>query len=531
VLYGPTEHPGQPARESDSVRLAELIGALSLATDLGMGQPMEYAMRSCVLAVRLGQAAQLDETCLSQVFYVALLRFVGCMADAPLAAETFGDEKATRAWLAAVDWGRPSSMLLALLRHQGAGLAPARRASSVATALAYLPRLWGTATAHCEVGQLLASRLGLGGAVQDALGQVYERWDGRGIPRRLRGEEVALPMRVVLLANDAITFHHHGGVEAAVAVAQERSGGAYDPRLVEVFVSQADTLLAGITAEGAWEAVLATEPGRAPRHLAGDDLDEALTAMSNFSDIESPSTVDHSTGVARLVAEAGRRAGLSHADVRTLKRAALVHDLGRVSVPAGIWEKPGPLNQAEWERVRLHPYMTERILGRSTTLGRLGALAAQHHERLDGSGYHRGTRGAQVSRDARLLAAADVYHALLESRPYRLAISAEQAAHQLRVEVRGLRLDGEAVDAVLSAAAGRSASSRPKRTHPAGLSEREIEVLRLLARGLPDKEIARALVVSARTVHHHVEHIYNKLGVSTRAAATLFAMQHELLDP
>lgn len=517
-------------RDSDSVRLAELIGALSLAIDLGMGQPMEYALRACVLAVRLGRVAGLDEAQLSDVFYVSLVRFVGCMADAPLAGETFGDEKATRAWLAAVDWGSPSSMLMALLRNQGAGLPPMRRAGSVATALAYLPRLWGTATAHCEVGQMLAGRLGLAGPVQEALGQVYERWDGKGLPNRLRGEDVALAMRIVLLADDAITFHQRGGVEAAIAVSQERSGGAYDPRLVELFVEHADELLAGITTDTAWDAVLEAEPGRTPRRLAGDDLDQALTAMANFADIESPSTIEHSTGVANLVAQAAQQARLPREDAITLKRAALVHDLGRVSVPAGIWEKRGPLSEAEWERVRLHPYMTERVLSRSTTLARLGGLAAHHHERLDGSGYHRGMRAAEVTFAARLLAAADVYCALTEPRPHRPAVSADEAAEHVRREAQAHRLDRDAADAVL-AAAGHPTRTATRRPYPAGLSEREVEVLRLLARGLPDKQIARTLVVSPRTVHHHVEHIYDKLGVSTRAAATLFAMQHELLGP
>jgi HD-GYP domain-containing protein (c-di-GMP phosphodiesterase class II) len=197
-------------------------------------------------------------------------------------------------------------------------------------------------------------------------------------------------------------------------------------------------------------------------------------------------------------------------------------------VPAGIWEKRGPLSEAEWERVRLHPYMTERVLSRSTTLARLGGLAAHHHERLDGSGYHRGVRGAEVTFAARLLAVADVYCALLEPRPHREAVSADAAAEHVRREARARRLDPEAADAIL-AAAGHPTRSATRRPYPAGLSEREVEVLRLLARGLPDKQIARTLVVSPRTVHHHVEHIYDKLGVSTRAAATLFAMQHELL--
>jgi HD-GYP domain-containing protein (c-di-GMP phosphodiesterase class II) len=206
----------------------------------------------------------------------------------------------------------------------------------------------------------------------------------------------------------------------------------------------------------------------------------------------------------------------------------MLHDVGRTGVSSGIWGKPGPLSDSEWERVRLHSYYSERVLARSSALAQLGALAASHHERLDGSGYHRGASASPLTPAARILAAADAYHAMTEPRPHRPALTPEAAAEALRSEVRAGRLDGEAANAVLAAAGHRIRTTR--RALVAGLSEREVEVLRLLARGHSKKDIAGLLFISEKTVGHHTQHIYSKIGVSTRAGATLFALQHDLLS-
>jgi HD-GYP domain-containing protein (c-di-GMP phosphodiesterase class II) len=217
---------------------------------------------------------------------------------------------------------------------------------------------------------------------------------------------------------------------------------------------------------------------------------------------------------------------MSDAEVLTLRRAGIVHDLGRMGVSNAIWDKRGPLAAGEWERVRLEPYVTERMLCQSDTLAPLAAIAVQHRERLDGSGYPRALSGAAISQPARILGAADAYQAMREPRPHRPSRSAVEAAAELRAEVKAGRLDGDAVEAVLGAA-GHRVSRR--REGPAGLTQREVEVLRLLARGLSNKEIAQRLVISPKTVGNHVEHIYAKIGASTRAAAGLFAMRHGLL--
>ncbi len=519
------------SRAADSgVRLAELMAALSIATDLGMGQPLESALCSCVVAMRLGEALNLDGETLRDVYYHALLRYIGCNADTYALAALLGDELAVRRDFAALDPGRPPEVLgmaMHYLRQANAGDPTYRMAALVARGLLTLPRLMKESFAgHCEVAQRLAGRLGLAESLIVCLGQLYERWDGKGQPRGLKGEEVAPTVLLVTLAQDAVIWTRIGGLDAAVATVRKRSGGAYHPQMAERFCEQAPTILAGLDEEPTWESVLALEPGKRDS-LTHDEFDRSCEALADFADIKSPYTLGHSPGVAALAAGAGRRCGLLEADVTDLRRAGLLHDIGRVGVSAGIWGKEGTLSEREWEQVRLHTYYTDRVLARSAPLARLGALASQHHERMNGSGYHRGISGQALSPAARILAAADAYHAMTEPRPHRPALSPEEAAEQLRREVRTGRLDGDAVHAILAEAGHRV--PRARRERPAGLSEREVEVLRLLARGLSNRDMAEQLYLSRDTVKHHIQHIYDKIDVSTRAGATLFAMENALL--
>jgi HD-GYP domain-containing protein (c-di-GMP phosphodiesterase class II) len=258
--------------------------------------------------------------------------------------------------------------------------------------------------------------------------------------------------------------------------------------------------------------------------LEGERIDRALAAIGDCADLASPYLVGHSAGVAELAAASAERCRLEPGELVTVRRAALVHDVGRVAVPARVWQKPGPLTADEWEQVRLHAYYSERVLSHSTFLSALTSVASRHHERLDGSGYHRGATAATLSPAARLLAAADAYHAMTEPRPHRAAFSTDQAATILGDEARAGRLDADAVAAVLESAG----QQVPSIERPAGLTEREAEVVGLLARGLQTKEIAHALAISVKTADHHVQNAYGKIGVSTRAAAALFAMEHGL---
>ena len=515
---------------TSEIRLAELMAALSLATDLGMGQPMEYALCVCVLSVRLGEALGLSENELREIYYLALLRHIGCNAETYRMADLFGDELALRADFAAVDSRHTSQvvgLVLHYIRQANEGTSPLNLARMIAQGLLAAPHLMKEEyTGFCEVAQRLAERLGFGESTRIALGQIFERWDGQGVPGKVKGEDITPSMRIVTLTQDAITFHRLEGVEAAVKMAQERKGTIYDPHMVECFCQQASQLLAGLEEEPSWEVVLSLEPGIRTR-LSDEQFDNACRTIADFADIKSPYTLGHSLGVAELAAKAARRCGLPEADTVTIRRAGLLHDIGRVGVSAGIWGRPGPLSEREWERVRMHPYYTERVLARPGVLARLGALAALHHERLDGSGYYRGLPASMLSPAARILAAADVYHAMTEPRPHSPPLMPEIAAEQLQREVRAGRLDGEAVSNVL-AVAGHIVPT-PRRELVAGLSERQVEVLRLIAGGYSMKQIAGLLTISEKTVDNHIQHIYNKIGVSTRAGATLFAMEQDLL--
>jgi HD-GYP domain-containing protein (c-di-GMP phosphodiesterase class II) len=247
--------------------------------------------------------------------------------------------------------------------------------------------------------------------------------------------------------------------------------------------------------------------------------------MGAFSDLASPYLSGHSAGVGRLAEAAARLCGFDTSEITAIRRAGHLHDLGRTAVDPRIWAKEGALSAAEWEQVRLHPYHTERVLVRSPFLAPLAAIGRDHHERLDGSGYHRGIGAAMLPHSCRLLGAADAYQAKIEPRPYRAAKTPEDAAATLAERTRARTLDSDMVAAVIEAA-GHTA---PRIERPAGLTEREAEVIGLLARGMQTKQIARALAISVKTADRHIQNAYGKIDVSTRAAATLFAVEHGLV--
>jgi HD-GYP domain-containing protein (c-di-GMP phosphodiesterase class II) len=357
---------------------------------------------------------------------------------------------------------------------------------------------------------------------------VVEAWDGKEGVRGLRGEEIALPARITAVASTAALFDTIGGDTAVTHVLRRRAGGLLDPTLVAGFLEHQRDLMAEARNRDPRDAVLAAEP-EPVRTVAPDRLVAVAAAIGDVADLKSAHTLGHSAGVAALAIAAADRMALDRLARGRLEVAALLHDIGRVGISNAIWEKPGPLTHAEWEQVRLHAYHGERILDRSEALRPMATIAGTHHERLDGSGYHRGARAREIGPEARILAAADAFDALTHDRPHRRRRSAEEATTQLAAEADAGRLDHDAVRAVI-AAAGVEPPPRARAERPAGLSEREIEVLRLLARGLSNGEIADRLVVSRRTAEHHVQHIYDKVGVSSRAAAALFAMEHALLD-
>jgi HD-GYP domain-containing protein (c-di-GMP phosphodiesterase class II) len=466
-----------------------------------------------------------DSDTASQTYYACLLFYVGCTADAEVAAETFGDDDALTTYALPARFGSPPEMLAGLMRALANSGSPAPvRALQVARGMPRAAREFkGHITAFCEVAQMLTDQLGLPASMQGLFAYLVERWDGKGLPGRARGEEIPLPVRIASVARDAAFQRMLGGSEFAAGVVRRRSGGAFDPAVAIPLADGAAELLA-LDADGsAWEETLACEPG--PRlALEGEAIDRALGAMGDFADLASPYLVGHSAGVAQLARAAAQQCRLDAADVVKIQRGALVHDLGRVAVPVRIWQKAAPLTPDDWEWVRLHAYHSERILARSRFLAALASVASFHQERLDGSGYHRGAAAAAIAPPARLFAAADAYHSMTEPRPHRAALGPGQAAETLGREAHAGRLDPDAVTAVLEAAGQRV----PRIERPAGLTEREAEVIGLLARGLQTKQVARRLGISIKTADHHIQNAYAKIGVSTRAAAALFAMQHGL---
>src|SRR5262245_4759771 len=507
---------------TESVRLAELAASLSLATDIGLGVALEHGERSALLTVALAEAAGCDEAEARDAYYVALLKTVGCIGDEDFGIRLLGEDSGN--WIAHMGGGAPAEFLGAMIRNVGRRDAFPRRIGKVLRALGKGPSM--PTRAHCEVGRLLAERLGLSGRVARAITQVFERWDGKGRPDKLKGEAIDRVVRLVQLASDAQAARRLFNTDETVALMRQRAGGGYDPKLVETFCRRATTLFAALDVPSVHDALVAAEPGE-PVRVSGDALDAAIETVGQYGDMKSRFTRGHSAGVAALAGRAAERQRLP--DAVTVRRAGHLHDIGRAGVVLDIWDKPGPLTEAERERVRMHSYFTERVLARLDTLAPVTALAALAHERRAGGGYPRRLPAPAVPAGARILAAADVYHAMTEPRPHRAALTAEQAAEAVRAEARAGRLDRDAVEAVL-AAAGQPAAAPERRTHAAGLTDREVEVVRLVARGLTNKEIATALDISVKTAGHHVQHIFEKAGVTTRAAAALFAMQNGLVD-
>lgn len=524
-MSGPQASKGT-ATPIHGVRVAELAATLSYAADLGLGQPLAHCMRQTTIALRLADLAGASQQEREATYYLGLMMNTYCHADASEQARWFGDDIAFKA--AAYDTlGMNTAQLAAFIVRQvashGSGLDRARR-------LVQFPRSgWKEVldflSTHARLVSQFAQQIGLDQIAVDSFRQAYEQWDGKGVPNGLRGADIALPARLVQLAGPAEVYARNHGVDAARAALRRHRGADYDPAVVELFCTNAWQVLDGLDEASEWDAILNAEPSLG-RRVAGAELDAILEAMADLADLKSPHFAGHSRGVASLAAAAGRVWSLPDAEIATLYRAGLVHDLGRLGVSNAIWEKHGSLTVAETEHVRLHPYLTERMLAGVTALAASREIAGRHHERLDGSGYPRGLTGAQLRPMDNLLATADAYHAMTEPRPHRGPLTPDEAADELTAEATAGRLDGAAVAAVLTAA-GRPRSRR--RAWPDGLTTRETEVLALLARGQSNRQIGTHLTVTPKTAANHVEHIYTKIGVSSRAAATLYAMQHGLV--
>ncbi|MGW4714163.1 HD domain-containing phosphohydrolase [Nocardia sp. NPDC004260] len=513
-----------PRTEEPPLRVAEVLAALSLTTDLAAGMTFEKGLRACAVATRFAQDLPGSDPIMRRtVFETALLRSVGCTSYAPELAALFGDDVAVQAALKTLDPG-DDAVLAGQLAGFGAwaGADAPRLARTLVEAF---PTVGVEAMRNgCETSRALGSGLGLRPDSLDALDHVYERWDGLGIPDGTAGQHISLAARIVHLAEQAVLAHAVDGISAATTEVRRRSGGQLDPELAAEFLRDPTGALAPLDDRDAFATVLDTEP--TPHHtLPYGWLPQLCAVLARVVDLKSPWLLGHSEHVAALAEQAARLSGLDAAAARRLRCAGLLHDLGRVGVSSSVWDKPGPLGVAERERVRMHTYWTQRILARVPALAALAPIASAHHERVDGGGYHRGDSSATLSLDARILAAADTFAALTEPRPHRPAYPVHAAAEILMREAENGALDEQAAAAVVEAA-GRP---RPPTVLPAGLTGREVQVLRLAARGLRNREIGERLEISDRTVGHHLAHIYHKTGRRTRAGVAVYAMEHGLL--
>ena len=508
------------------------MATLALAQDNAFGQPLESQLRSCLLATWMCDAAGFARPVHDTTYWVALLRYIGCTGHAHEVATLFGDEIAIRAQTLVHDAGNPAEVIQDVIRFATAGRAEEER-EQVVQFIQQNAREWATHnfSSGCEVGDMLLQRIDFGPDVREALRFTFERWNGKGYPAHAGGETIPLPMRIVHLTHDMEALARLFSPERALEAARDRRDRTYDPALVDVFLAHGSEWFARLAKTEPWDAVIALEP-QPGRVLDGERLDNALLMAADFIDLKSPYMGGHSRRCAQLVTNAARVLGFSEDAVTTLRRAALVHDFGTTAVPNSIWDKPGSLTRAEFDRVELHPMLTEQMLRRSAGLAALNAVASAHHEKSDGSGYHKRVRGDAVDPAAALLAATEVYVGMTTERADRPAFSTEDAATELSRLASSGMLEPRSIRAVLVAAGHGEPAARPVRRakHPGGLSRREVDVLRLAAKGLTTREIGERLFISTKTADHHIQHVYTKIGVSTRAAAALWAMQNAVVS-
>lgn len=500
------------------------LASLGLAIDMANGAPETTVLRGTWVAVVAARELGLDVAETAAATFGALFRYLGCTSYALEESRLLGDEHEAARVLAPHDKKDQGPLLRAIATELGPDQSAFERALRTARILAAGSAFSdGYEASHCEGAVLLASRLAVRETVTDVLSALHERWDGEGGPSKLARTAIPVAARVVHVAREAtVHFVLRGGEPGVVRCLERRAKGQLDPDMCKT-LAQSAAFLAAFREEPLWDNVLsALEASFEHAFRARPTLEDVACVFGDFADQKCPIFLGHARRVASLVTGAAGVLGLDPVRTTCLVRAAWLHDIGRVSVPNRVWQIKGSLGPIEWEKVRLHPYVGERIC-QHLDAG-LGRLVGAHHERSDGSGYANGSRADLL---VGVLAAADVYAALGEDRPHRERLDQEARRRTLEREASEGRLPHEAVRAVLIAE-GHVVDGRSRPPSEA-LSAREREVLSLVARGLSNKEIASSLRISSRTVQTHTIHAYDKLGVRTRAGAALRASELGLL--
>ena len=431
-----------PAR----IRLSEVIGGLSYALDVTEGEPPGHAVRSCLIGMRLAEALELDGATRSQLFYALLLKDAGCSANSARMAALFGaDDQEAKRTAKRSNWSRALPAFLWSLRTVAPDGSLQERAARLKAIKDEGEVTRSLMQARCDRGAEIALLLGLERGTAEAIRALDEHWDGNGQPRGLAGEEIPLLARILCLAQSAEIFHAEGGLDAALRVAGRRAGEWFDPALVEALGACRDDVAFWASLDEADAS--AWEPP--DRLLTADDerLDRIAAAFAGVIDAKSPWTYRHSDRASVIAVSLAAALGADEEDLVDLRRAAMLHDIGKLAISNRILDKPGRLNAREVAVVREHPILTARILERIPGFAHLAPLARSHHERLDGSGYPLGLTAGEFTLPMRVLAVADVYEATTSDRPYRAAMSSEQALAILRADAPA-RLDAEAVAAL-----------------------------------------------------------------------------------
>lgn len=506
-----------------SVSLSECLGALSLATDLADGQPQGAAMGATVIATRIGQRLGLDKDALTELYWSVLLRFLGCTASASeLAPAGFGAEQPVNHAFTIGDPYDAANMRLHLTANLPKDVPEAERTRRIETIAALGDGAYPFVAMHCEQARMLASRLPVPKGAAEVVALRHSRWDAAA-PLHPSGEALPINARIMEFATALELHRRAGGLQSMTEVAAARAGGQFDPGLARAFLAGPEAIVAGLGPGPDLELFQSLEPG--DRVVIGvGDIRKVAEAYADFIDIKSPYYLGHSRRVAMLAYQAAVDSGADEASCNAVSNAALLHDLGKAAIPNGILDKPAPLTRMEEMRLRSYCFHTEQILALSPHFDPIRDMACSVEERSDGSGYHRHIRLGEGS--AALVAVANRYDELTRDLPGRGAMAPDAAAETLLAEVSAGRMPRSAVRLVLDAAGHRTVARQAAR--PDGLTPREVEVLRRLARGLSTKEIARALSVSPKTVDNQTQSIYRKIGTKSRTGAALYAMEHEV---